>query len=563
MLKLNRLAAVLSFMALQLSFAQTQTTILDETLLTQSSFNTFTAVNVAGDQVWNFNSTYGAVCTGFFQGQNYQNEDWLVSPPMNLSQTDDVQLSFSHTRGNAAVMNVGVAQGWYKAFATANYSGHPSTTQWVELKGMNQNIPAAWQFVSSGQLTIPNAARSQNTRIAFRYMSSSTQSAMWEIQNVKVTGITQGPNPGSDITFKITNWNTEWLGCESNGPTNENLQIGNVAQAMLLMNSDIYCIQEVSNTVTNQSIQTLIQLLGSSQWGGAIVPATTGDCSQRQAIIYKKSKVQFVNAMELNSGNQAQGNSYHYNWSNGRYPALYNVNLVVGSALVPVSLVNIHAKAEDGNAMSYTRRKGGSEGLKAILDGSSYNTKNVIVIGDFNDYLTGTTSNTCNCSVSPYNNFINDQTNYSGITKFLIDADMSWGSQPIIENIIISNELFDNYIPNSATQETTVAQAINNFSFTTSNHLPVSAMFAFSTLSSADIATYTVRKLTIYPNPANSELNISTSFPMDDMIVEIYDITGRRVHHENTKNNTIDVSKLPSGMYILKVGDVSTKFIKQ
>src|SRR5690606_20497263 len=98
---------------------------------------------------------------------------------------------------------------------------------------------------------------------------------------------------------------------------------------------------------------------------------------------------------------------------------------------------------------------------------------------------------------------------------------------------------------------------------TTSNHLPVSAMFAFSTLSSADIATYTVRKLTIYPNPANSELNISTSFPMDDMIVEIYDITGRRVHHENTKNNTIDVSKLPSGMYILKVGDVSTKFIKQ
>jgi hypothetical protein len=44
---------------------------------------------------------------------------------------------------------------------------------------------------------------------------------------------------------------------------------------------------------------------------------------------------------------------------------------------IPVSLVNIHAKAEDGNASSYTRRLGAFARLKAILDGAAYNTKNL------------------------------------------------------------------------------------------------------------------------------------------------------------------------------------------
>ncbi|MGK4568355.1 hypothetical protein [Flavobacterium sp. 3HN19-14] len=127
-------------------------------MLTADSFNAFTNVNVTGTQTWHSNSTYGAICSGYQGGQNFDNEDWLISPAMNLIQTDNVKLTFSHTRGSANVMNVGVTEGWYKVYATTNYSGDPATTAWIELNGLDQNVPAAWQFIPSGDLIIPDGA---------------------------------------------------------------------------------------------------------------------------------------------------------------------------------------------------------------------------------------------------------------------------------------------------------------------------------------------------------------------------------------------------------------------
>lgn len=562
MQKLNKLIILLAIMGFRLSMLQAQTTILNESFLTEASFNTFTSVNVTGLHNWYFSPYYGAVCSGYVAGQNYENEDWLISPAINLSQADNATLTFSHTRGSAGVVNTGVAEGFYKAFATANYTGDPLTTQWIELEGLNHNITTAWQYVSSGELLIPSAARSESSRIAFRYISTIAPSATWEIKNLKVIVDSQVENPGSNVAFKITNWNTEWLGCDLNGPTDEGLQLDNVVAAMLTMDSDIYCIQEVSNTISNPTIETLVSLMGNEYWGGTIVPSNTGDCNQRQGMIYKRSKVQFVTSMELSTGNASQGNTYRYNWSNGRYPALYNVNLIAGITLIPVSIVNIHAKAEDGEAASYNRRLGASEGLKAILDGTTYNSKNMIVVGDFNDYLTGTTSNTCNCTVSPYQNFVDDSSNYTGITEYITDVDTRYGVHPVIENIIISNELSSNYIQDSAVQEVTVPQDISNYYYTTSNHLPVSATFQFSTLGNTGYAAVS-KSFTIYPNPVKDVLNINSSNSVRDFTTEIYDLTGRQVFYNNSGQSTVNVSALPAGMYILKTGNNTGKFIKE
>ncbi len=536
-----------------------QTTIFEQSLLTQNSFNTFSTYNITGTQSWSFSSFYGAVCSGYESGQSFENEDWFVSPTINLSQTDNVKLTFNHARGSAAVLNVGVEQGYYKVFVTADFTGEPMTTQWVEL-GFNQAVTGAWQYVASGELVIPNEAKSENSRIAFRYISMAGQSATWEIKNVKVTGEPEATNPNSGL-FKITNWNTEWLGCTLFGPTDENLQISNVAAAMLTMNSDIYCIQEVSNSVLNPSMETLVSLLGSDQWAGQIVPATADDCSQKQGIIYKKSKVEFVSAAQLSNGNASQGNSYYYNWSSGRFPALYNVNLVVGNTLVPISLVNVHAKAEDGNAMSYTRRLGGFDALKTILDGQNYNTKNVVIIGDFNDYPIGTASGSCGCTDSPFKNFIDDQSNYNCITQNIIDV--GWGGNRIIENIIISDELLGNYVSNSASQEESVSQSIDNYYYTTSDHLPVSATLQFSTLANQQYS-YTPRSAwAIYPNPVKDQLKFDASGIKNGFVTQIYDLTGRQIRFEKIDSNTLNVADLPSGIYILKAGDRHGRFVKE
>jgi len=554
MQQLNKLITILALMCFCVSWAQT--TILDQALLTQQSFNTFTPVSVTGAQTWNYSSSYGAVCSGYSGGQSNENDDFFISPAMDLSEMDNVQLTFSHTRGPESLMNAGVSLGWYTALATANYTGNPATTQWTELTGLNQNITTGWQYIPSGSLAIPEGAQSANTRIAFRYKSSASQSATWEIKNVKVTGEPQGTS--SDMVFKITNWNTEWLGCTQFGPEDEELQIDNIAAAMLTMDADVYCLQEVSNTAAYPSIESLVSILGSDEWGGTIVPASTGNCNQRQGLIYKKSKVQFVSAQQLSNGNDAQGGTYYYNWSNGRYPAVYNVNLLAGSNVIPVSLINIHAKAEDNDADSYTRRLGAAQALKTILDGAAYNTKNVILIGDYNDYLNGTSSESCNCTISPYKNFMDDSADYTPLTQNLTSS--GWDPHPIIEHVIISNELTANYVANSAARELSVAQGIPDFYDTTTDHIPVSTWFQFPTLSSP---SYTANTFTVYPNPVKDVLNITGNGMAAGTTTEIYDLAGRRIFHEKLSGATLNVSALPAGIYMLKIGGSSAKFVKE
>jgi hypothetical protein len=165
------------------------TYIFSETLLTQASFDKFTAQSVAGAQVWKFDAQYGAVMSGFVDAdsRSYANEDWFISPAINLSTYSAAKLKFDHARGPAPSITVGIAEGWYKVYVSSNYtSGAPSSATWTELTGVNHGT-AAWGYISSGELTIPTANLTANFRIAFKYQCTDTQSATWEIRNITVS----------------------------------------------------------------------------------------------------------------------------------------------------------------------------------------------------------------------------------------------------------------------------------------------------------------------------------------------------------------------------------------
>ena len=269
-------------------------------------------------------------------------------------------------------------------------------------------------------------------------------------------------NAQNNADFKITTWNAEWLSCTGNGPVDEELQMNNIATVIKALGSDIVALQEVGTSSAYATIDLLVGKLGA-EWAGHIVPWKNGNCNQSQGIVFKKSKVQLISSALITNGGSFS------NWSSGRYPALYNVNLVVGGQLIPVSLINIHAKAM-GDEQSYMRRKDASAGLKALFDSHAYNSKRVILLGDFNDYLYGTQCGSCGYD-SPYKNFMDDTQNYKGLTANLT---VPYYGNPAIDNIVISNELFDNYKQNSATMEVGVTEAILDYRNTTSDHTPVS-----------------------------------------------------------------------------------------
>jgi len=59
--------------------------------------------------------------------------------------------------------------------------------------------------------------------------------------------------------------------------------------------------------------------------------------------------------------------------------------------------------------------------------------------------------------------------------------------------------------------------------------------------------------LVIYPNPAKDMITISSSIALNNAVYTIYDITGKQVLNANLNSNTINVSKLSTGIYVLKI----------
>lgn len=76
-----------------------------------------------------------------------------------------------------------------------------------------------------------------------------------------------------------------------------------------------------------------------------------------------------------------------------------------------------------------------------------------------------------------------------------------------------------------------------------------------------------VDDLILYPNPTKDVLNLNATYNFDNAIYSVFDMNGRRVMNSRFNANTIDVSELSTGNYILRIineGVIkSQKFIKQ
>jgi hypothetical protein len=150
-----------------------------------SSLGGFTTQSISGAQTWGYNANYGAVMSGFSGGNN-ANEDWLISPAINLTGAASGILRFTHAINKGDVATVASD---HTVWISKTYtSGAPAPADWVQLTVPGYPTGTDWTFVSSGDVVIPAAYLGQtNVRIAFKYLSTASQSASWEIKGVKVT----------------------------------------------------------------------------------------------------------------------------------------------------------------------------------------------------------------------------------------------------------------------------------------------------------------------------------------------------------------------------------------
>lgn len=153
---------------------------LNETLLTQASFDKFTVVSVTGELKWVFDSKYGAKMSGY-DTATHANEDWFISPAFDA--TGGAKLTFDHARGPKASLSVPTSN--YTVWVSNDFSGDVKTATWTQI-AIPTHGTTAWSYVNSGEMAIPEANCAANCRIAWKYVCDDNESATWEIKNVIV-----------------------------------------------------------------------------------------------------------------------------------------------------------------------------------------------------------------------------------------------------------------------------------------------------------------------------------------------------------------------------------------
>jgi hypothetical protein len=150
-------------------------------------FNTdlgvFTDYSVTGAaQVWEWD-IYDSGCAKMsgYDGGAQTNEDWLISPSIDLSSSTEALLVFTHA--------VGYLTDWSEATVqiSSDYDGisNPSTNgTWTEITDYPK--PTSWTFVSSGSIYLSDFIGSSSVYIAFKYNSTTSGAMTWELGSVNV-----------------------------------------------------------------------------------------------------------------------------------------------------------------------------------------------------------------------------------------------------------------------------------------------------------------------------------------------------------------------------------------
>jgi hypothetical protein len=619
----------------------------------------------------------GVQINGFANGSNVINEDWLISPALNLTNTTFPLLSYwSRVAFNGAPLRLKVS---------TNYSGtgNPNATgvTWTDLNG---GFPATgtanWTQTTNVDLS---AYKQAGVYVAFVYTSTNDEGARWTLDDVQVTNSSTAPPPAirasvpslafgyravnttptqtftvnfsnltagatitsSDAAFQVStdgttfgssatvtqaagaspvtvtvrfaptvasrnytgnitvstagaadavvavsgntydvtntlevvNWNVEWFGSPTLGPTNDQQQYDNVRTILNSLNADVYALAEVVDTTR---LNTLVSLMPGyayrvSDFGSYADNRQDADYAgaQKLAFIYRTSVVSNPQFTAFFRCTEAQACPEFGYWSSGRFPFVMTANVTLNNITKQVSFILIHAKANTSpTATSYARRKSGADGLKAKLD-ADYPTQNFIILGDFNDDLDQTITTGITPPTTSYSAFTSDATNYPALTLplSLAGKKSTVSYNDVIDHVVVSNEMNQYYVPASAEIQSQVAGLVANYGSTTTDHYPVLTRYSFSGTTSTGTPRFT--KLGLYPNPVSKSIRVEVPERSQKLQLQVHTTDGRLVLSTTGSLEQLNqqlnakVGGLNAGMYVVRmVGEQQTyveRFVKQ
>ncbi len=356
-----------------------------------------------------------------------------------------------------------------------------------------------------------------------------------------VTARAQIQDVGSDATLDIATWNIEWFGHPSNGPSNDTVQLQNVADIINGSGVDLWAMQEIARS--NRFDELLASL--PDYWSGLLA---TDSGEQRIGYLWDTRVLglrQWTHILQ----------SFDYEFA-GRPPLKAEFMVTLPDTSFIASFITVHMKAFSDRT-SYERRAEAAKRIKNHIDFTGLATQPVFFLGDYNDELL---SSTYNGQPSPYQPFIDDSGDYEALTLPLEEAGgYSFQSGSFLDHIIVSNEADAMWISGS-TRVLTNLVTVNSFYARTSDHLPVVASFGPSTVTSTEGAADLPDEIVLstpWPNPSNGLISLEYRANDSDARIYVMDILGRIVHEAPVASGTngLDMQTLAPGLYLIRLTD--------
>jgi endonuclease/exonuclease/phosphatase family metal-dependent hydrolase len=250
--------------------------------------------------------------------------------------------------------------------------------------------------------------------------------------------------PGTDQSLDIVSFNVETF------PINGYKSVIMVASLLNTIDADVYALQEVaSESGFNQLVKLmpgytgLFYLINNDEWN--------------LAYLFKSSEITVYN----NETKLLFTDSQYF----PRPP--FEVKIHHAPTNSDLYIINNHLKCCSG-ADNETSRRNASVMMKDYID-TSLPDDAVVVLGDLNDEITGTTSDE-----NPFLNLINDPSDFRFADMSIAKGSQLWWSYPSypshIDHILITNELFDRV---DTTLVYKAAPCYSDYSDYISDHRPV------------------------------------------------------------------------------------------
>ena len=146
----------------------------------------FTAYDAYGDQNWHrgtYQGTTYANMNGYAEGAPHQNEDWLISPTINIPSGlyEELQFEFRTAKKfEGPDLQVLVSMDY-------DGEGEPSEYTWLNITDVFDFSTGDYEWVESGTFVIDEILPG-HYHFAFLYTSTNEAAASWEIDYVKLIG---------------------------------------------------------------------------------------------------------------------------------------------------------------------------------------------------------------------------------------------------------------------------------------------------------------------------------------------------------------------------------------